>query len=217
LLAFCPALARATPLPPGGSVSGSTPGNVLQTYSGSVVSVIDFQQSTFFINNPHNLLLGFVSSAVVQTTSPGLDFLYQVNVSAGTVNSLTINSFHNMTTDASQIQSRQVLAGQNLFFPGNVQIQTYTRTGGTGDDINLLFSGNGVTAEQSSYLVIVHTNSTTFTKSTASVIAGGTGLTVASLAPVPEPQTMVLWGGTFGGAACFIAWRLRRRALAALA
>jgi hypothetical protein len=214
LLVICASPANATPLPPGGTVSGSTAGNILSSYSGTVVAVTPFQQSTFFIPSTTSApTIGFVSSAVVKTSQPGYDFVYQVNVSSGTVSNLSIDSFHNIVTDVSQIADRSVLASTNQFFPGNVSVDSYTRSGGTGDIINLVFSGGGVTAEKASFLVIVHTDSPTFAKSTAGITAGGMTIEVPTLAPVPEPATIVLWGGTIAGVAGFI---LRRRRITGL-
>jgi hypothetical protein len=213
--ALCaPPPVQATPLTPGGSVSGTSPGNVVPSFSGTVVAVTPFQDSSFFFSGPNGPVVGFVSSAVVKSTGSGLDFVYQVNVSAGTVTGLSIDSFHNTVTDVVQTANRSALASTNQFFTGNVPASTYTRSDATGDTISLTFSTPtvaGVTAEEASYLVIVQTNSPTYTPSTASVSINSSGsIVVDSLAPVPEPSTLALWGGTLGAFGCCIAWRRSR-------
>jgi hypothetical protein len=203
--------AQATPLAPGKTVLGSTPGNVVSTISGTVIAVTPFQDSTFFVMGASGPIVGFVSSAVVKTAASGLDFVYQVNVSAGAVTGLSITSFHNTTTDVTQTADRSALSNTNQFFPGDVQVASYMRSATVGDTINLTFAGAGVTAEEASYIVIVQTNSPTYAMSTASVSVNGSGslLIVDTLAPVPEPSTLALWAGTFGGFGCFITWRRR--------
>jgi hypothetical protein len=202
LIAPC---AFATPLPPGATVQGSTPGNIVQTYQGTVVAVIPFADSTFSFMGPSGPTVGFISSAAVKTSAPGLDFVYQVNVSVGTVNGFSFSGFHNAAIDVTQTANRSGLANTNQFFPGNVPVTTYTRTAAPGDTVDVTFAG-GVSTEQASNLVIVHTDSTTFVPSIVNI----GGLQVPALAPVPEPATLALWSGTLGGLGCWIAGRRRR-------
>jgi hypothetical protein len=191
---------------------GSAPGNVVAGYSGNVVAATPFQDSDFFTEGTDGPIVGFVSSAAVKSSGHGLDFVYQVNVSVGTVTGISIKSFHNTTTDVIQTANRDGLTNTDQFFPGNVQVATYTRSGGPGDTINLTFSGAGVTAEQASYLVVVSTDSPTYAFSNVSVSVNGAGnITVATIAPVPEPSTIALWAGAFGAFGCRIAWRQRRQ------
>jgi hypothetical protein len=200
--------ARATPLPPGGTVSGSAPGNVLSSYSGSVVVVVPFQDSEFLIQSPSGNTVGFISSAVVKTAaSAGLDFVYQVNVAVGSVTGLSIGSFGNTKTDVFQTADHTVLASTNQFFPGDVPVATYSRSDATGNIIDVSFSGRGVTSEQASYLIIVQTNHPTYAFSNLDVNGANSVLSVRTLAPVPEPGTVLMWLGTFGGLTGFIGCR----------
>jgi len=210
----------ANPLLPGETVFGSDPGNTLSTYTGTVIATVsDFQQTAF--SSTDGLTVGFLSSAVVQTRSvtgapvSGLDFVYQINVSAGTVNGFTISSFQGSTTDVFQTKDIAHLSGTNPFTTiGSVQVSTYSRST-QGDSINVTFGGNGVTDGNSSYLVVIHTNSTTFKNVKAfpyyySPYFLPALSAVQSFAPVPEPSTFVLLAGTFGLLTCFIVLQWRK-------
>jgi hypothetical protein len=210
---YTPAV-RATPLAPGQTVLGSTAGNTLASYTGSVVSVSQFSDSLFSISGPGGPTVGFISSAVVQTSSPGLDFVYQVNVSVGSVTSLSVPSFNNLQTNVSQTADHTALASTNQFFPGTVPVFSYTRSSGDGATIDVAFSGSGVTTEEASNLIIIHTNSEPSKPPfdmTAPVIINGVEIPLLqAVVPLPEPTTLVLWGGTFSCMVCFITWRQRR-------
>jgi hypothetical protein len=216
LVAICVPAARATPLAPGNSVSGS--GNVLSTYTGTVKSVSSFGDSLFAVQTSQGLIQGFLSSAVVQTASPGLDFVYQIILSSGkgAVTDLSVPSFHGVQTDVFQTADHTGLGNINQFTTGTVPIDTFTRSGGAGDVIDVTFSGGGVKAEQSSFLLIVHTNSMPLTNpinGTATVEINGVPITtVKAVVPVPEPGTLALWAGSICGIVCFFA---RRRAVLA--
>jgi hypothetical protein len=203
VLALAASSARALPLPPGGTISGAN--NKVTTYTGTVVTEIPFQNATFFI--PSTNTVGFISSAAVNNGTPFLDFVYQVNVSAGNVSALSITSFHNISTDVVQTADRSGLSNTNQYFPGTVPASSFSRTGGSGDTINVSFGSSGIGAEQASFIVVIHTDSQTFAMSNVQV-NGPNGITVSALAPVPEPATLALWGGTFGGLGC---WMVRRR------
>jgi hypothetical protein len=226
LVGICSPCARATPLPalaPGQTVLGSAPGNLQQTYDGTIVDVSPIANSYFQIVSPTGLVGGYVSSAAVQTSSGGLDFVYQVNVVYGTgaVASLAVQSFGRFQTSVGQTPDHMDLSGNNQFTEGSVTVASYTRSGGAGDMIDVTFSGAGVEVGPNdqtnpvdkSYLVIVHTN---FPSGVAPVIGYSTigidGISVPlveAVVPVPEPGSLVLWGGTFGGLACLIGWRQR--------
>jgi hypothetical protein len=204
---------QATPLPPGGSVSGTSAGNQVSTITGTVVAATPFSDAAFFILTGSGPIAGFVSSAAVKTSGPDLDFVYQVIVSGGNVTGVSISSFHNIVTDVTQTADRSGLSGVNQFTAGNVPVTTYTRSGTTGDTISLSFAGAGIGAEQSSFLVIVQTNSQTYTMDTAHINVNNSisgSLNVTAVAPVPEPATFALWGGTFAGFGCCIAGRRRK-------
>jgi hypothetical protein len=218
LVAVCVPAARATPLAPGSTVTSSASDNVLSTYTGTVKSVSSFGDSLFAVQTSQGLVQGFLSSAVVQTSSPGLDFVYQVIVSSGkgAITDLSVPSFHGVQTDVFQTADHTGLGNINQFTTGTVLIDTFTRSGGPGDNIDVTFSGGGVKAEQSSFLFIIHTNSMPLTNpinGTASVEINGVPITtVKAVVPVPEPGTLALWAGSFCGIVCFFA---RRRAVLA--
>jgi hypothetical protein len=211
LLAVAVPSAWATPLPPGGTVSGSASGNVLPTYTGTVTASVPFQNASFAFQSQSGENIGFVSSAVVKSASGGLDFIYQVNVSLGRITGLAIGSFGNITTDVFQTLDNSNLHNTNQYFPGNVSVASYDRSSGTGNTIDVAFSGSGVGAEQASFLVIVHTNSSSYTLSQLKVTSMGQFLGIQTLAPVPEPATILLWTVTLVGFAGFIGCRKLRR------
>jgi hypothetical protein len=215
LWAACSSAAHANPLNPGSSVSGSAPNNILATYTGSFVAVSDFSTSDFIINNnPGGPTVGVFSSAVVQRPGTNtLDFVYQMNISVGSVSGFTVASYHNVKTDVFQTTDISDLTSNNLqtpFVTATVPVSLYRRSSATGDNLTVLFGGAGVTAEHGSYLVVVETNSKTFPNVVPQPIIPGFGpIPVQTFAPVPEPASLALWG-TFGGAAGLIGWRRRR-------
>jgi hypothetical protein len=208
VLATATAVAGATPLLPGESVSGT----VESPYSGSITATVPFANTAFSLNG--GTTVGFLSTAVVQGSSvsggSGLDFVYQVNVVAGSVTGISLRSFRGFSTDVFQTADIADLSGTNPFTPGTVQIDTFHRgTTGPGETIDVTFASNGVAAGQRSLLAIVHTDSSTFVTTNPTVNGMGPFISLQTLAPIPEPGTLALWGGTFGGAACFMAWRRR--------
>jgi hypothetical protein len=182
---------------------------VVSTYTGTVKSVSSFGDSLFAVQTPQGLVQGFLSSAVVQTSSPGLDFVYQVIVSSGkgAITDLSVPSFNGLQTDVFQTADHTGLGNINQFTTGTVSADSFTRSGGTGAVIDVAFSGGGVKAEESSFLLIVHTNSMPLTNpinGTASVEINGVPIsTVKAVVPVPEPGTLALWVGSFCGIVCF--------------
>lgn len=197
--------ARATSLPPGGTVAPT----VLDSYTGTV-RAFDLQFFTLGNNT-----MGVFSQAVVKNSSlgRGLDFVYQVSVGIGPgkVVGLSTTGFTGFTTDVFQTNNVSGLSGSNPFISGaTIQAGSVSRDSGAGDGIFSSYFPNTITAPHSSYLLIVHTNATGFVMSQGGILSFNGGTNINAFAPVPEPGTIVLWAGCFAGLACFGMWQRRR-------
>jgi hypothetical protein len=116
MLAVAASAARATPLVPGGTVSGA--GTVLPTYTGTVFAAVPFSQSDFSFQSQTGMNVGFVSSAVVQAAG-GLDFIYQVNVSLGHITDVPVERLEHGTIFCSADASAGSRADDDPVMDGN--------------------------------------------------------------------------------------------------
>jgi hypothetical protein len=144
---------------------------------------------------------GFVYSAVYNDGGT-LDFYYQVVNDASSATALarlTATDFANFTTNSAYRTDGATLTGTG-FVDGTVVPQT-SDSNTNGSVIGFSFyPPTSNTAEiapgDTSYVLIISTNATTWTAGNASIIDGGTD-TVAAFqpgSPVPEPATLGLLG-----------------------
>lgn len=132
---------------------------------------------------------GTLESQVFVETGGTLDFLYLLNVTAGpdAVNRLTVTNFTGWTTDVGY------LAGTGI-------IPTGVDRSNSGGTVGFQFGSepNGVTAGESTDVLIIETNAKTFGVGTGSTI-DGTVFSGGAYAPTPEPASVgLLLGGLFG-------------------
>jgi hypothetical protein len=191
----------ATPLVPGGILY---PAPLGASNLGSLIAtnVVPFTSPTY---------TGILTSEVFQgdATNPlgGLTFVYQIQNTSpfpGEINRLTVNSFAGFATNAVYSNASGVLA------PGYID-----RSIGTGETIGFSFAeiplGFGsLQPTDTSDLLIVYTNASSFAATLASVIDGSVAQ-VPSFAPtsvIPEPGTMLL--ATLGGLGLFVLGKRRQ-------
>lgn len=120
-------------------------------------------------------------------------FLLQFTVSSGSIQSITASNF---------ASSFSVNVGQNavctfcLVNPGTVSATDASWD--TSGNVKFFFGTNGVTAGNSSYVVIINTNANAYQAGTMSVQDGGAQYFQAfEPAVVPEPGTLGLLGSGF--------------------
>lgn len=137
---------------------------------------------------------GTVQSQVISgdtnNTLGGETFVYRITNASGSPNSIkraTIDSFANFTTDVGYVTGTGVApADADRGTNGDVIGFDFRAFPGTVGDV--------IAAGQTSALLVIRTNSTTFEPSTLSLIDGSTG-TAASFAPanvIPEPAGISL-------------------------
>ncbi len=158
---------------------------------------------------------GFVREMVVagDGSNPlgGLTFVYQVIVTSGTVDRVTVANYNPYLTDASAA----AYIGANVL-PGAPWAAT-TANGAvdataTAIDRDIIFGTVGfnyslLTGAGVSDLMVIRTNATAYTLGSISLIDGGVA-SVAGFAPTPEPTSMALLGIGLAG---MCGYRLRRR------
>jgi hypothetical protein len=157
-------------------------------------------------------IAGRFNEAVYLEAGGTLDFAYQVNVtsngSKGNVATFSVGDFSNVSTDVA-------LTNGLMPFPvGNTTLTTASRSA---DGSTLFFNPiASLTAGATSFVALVRTDATQFDQFGSTTFVTSTGgsfgiqSTFEPIAPnVPEPMTMVLWGGSFAGLA--LAGALRRR------
>jgi hypothetical protein len=132
---------------------------------------------------------GTLESQVFVEAGGTLDFLYLLSVASGpdAVNRLTVTDFTGWTTDVGY------LAGSGI-------VPTSVDRSNSGGTVGFQFGSepNGVTAGESTDVLIIETNAKTFTVGTGSTI-DGTVFSGGAYAPSPEPASVgLLLGGLFG-------------------
>ena len=192
----------ATALLPGSSVVGA--GDPF-TVGGLLVADTGAQAYTLTVSG--ETLSGTYESQVY--SDPGnsfchgcLDFLYEVT-STGTdaIYTISTSNFAGWLTDVGFASNITVGGFTNQ--PVNDQI---TRAG-NGSAINFKYSGFGVTAGNSTQVLVVETNAQSWQAGSLSIIDNGTK-TVAAFEPtVPEPASLLLLGTVLA----FVGRSLRKR------
>lgn len=200
LLAF-PATAQAVNVNPGQTVGSDAFGAITGTIlAGGQQSQADSLDNTF---------TGNLRYAVVREAGRGdlLSFVYQLtNTSTATheISRLTTQNFSLATTDvgfATTLNANAVLPGTPLLTPAPSQAHTAaTRSGGSGSVVGFNFSGgaNTLTQNETSLILVIRTNRTTYRSGSTFAINGGTLTFNNTFAPTPEPASLALMGSLAG-------------------
>jgi hypothetical protein len=210
--------AQATPLAPGGSTNNIP----TITETGIIEGTVSTQ---FSYGSGDNRVSGVLREVVVQPTgSNTLDFLFQVALRPVGPNGSGINAMLNMftvsgfglptTTDIFQTSSASNLDDQGFFTnplkTGTQPVMAASRSPGTGDGVTFF---DPTAAGETSFIGIIKTNATGLSSAPGTVTFDGNTLVFNTLVPavsIPEPVTMVLWGGSFAGLACLGVYRRRK-------
>jgi hypothetical protein len=215
-VAFFQGTAQAVPLPPGGTVS-----LVPAVETGTLVAYMSIP-FTFGSPSSASRIVGTLNEGVFREAGGTLDFAYQVSVtsagSKGNVANITTADFSNVLTDVAYTNGVASASPMMSFAVGNTTFSTASRSV---DGSTLSFVPTvPLTAGLTSFVALVATNATSFdqfgsvTVINSSGSAGGTfgiaGTFEPIAPPVPEPVTLVLWGGSFAGLACIGALRRRK-------
>jgi hypothetical protein len=207
-VAFFHGTAQAVPLAPGQTV-------VLPTGVESGM-LVGYMSMPFQFGSPSSptRISGRFNEAVYLEAGGTYDFAYQVSVTGsgrkGNVANFSVADFTNVQTDV-------VYTNGLMPFPlGNNALTTASRSG---DGSTLYFvPTTPLVAGQTSYIALVRTNATSFDQFGSTTVVNSTGSggsfgingTFEPIAPVPEPLTLALWGGSFAGLACVSALRRRK-------
>lgn len=190
--------AGATVLTPPVSLAPVTIGTV----SGSVLA--DFTQTfNFGVGDTGSVEAAAVASTVNPFGSGDISFVFQFSVTGGLIEHLTDGSLLNALVDVEQAPS-VTLAG-TTFTTGTVLATSASRL--TSDTVSFNFA-DGVFPGQTSYVLILNTNSTSFSPGVLGMIdAGAQQLTGFSVVPEPASATLLLAGLPF---LAFGRWRRRK-------
>lgn len=152
---------------------------------------------------------GIARSAVFQDTATGfLSFLYQFtndSLSPESIGRITGSAFNGFTTDVFQ----SATAGFGFFETGTRAANTADR-GMSGDVVGFNFGvGDRVQPGESSFVLQVRTNTTSYTTGFMGIIDGSaaTAVAFAPTAPIPEPQTYAMMLAGLG----LMGFMIRRR------
>jgi hypothetical protein len=206
--AFFQGTAQAVPLAPGGTVAlpaGVETGTLLYNEPGQAFSTGHPGSASY--------VAGTFYEAVYKESNGTLDFAYQVTITSngsnGKVASFSVADFTAITTDVSQSSTLNPPPGT-----GNTGLSTASRSI---DGSTLTFSSvTPLTAGSTTYVALVKTDAVKADMGGSAAIAltgGGVyGLNTVMVfepATVPEPLTLILWGGSFAGL-CVGALRSRK-------
>lgn len=196
--------ARATVIPPGGSVSPTPTDNTL---TGTVIA--DTGDKAFAFAND----TGTVREVVIRQADNTLCFAYQVTLTGlagqGDIARLTGFDFKGFTTDVSQSSNGLSGVTGTPFVAGTISSVSADRSA-SGQTVGFNFDRNVFVPVNTSLVQVICTNATRFTAGTIGLIDGG-GQTIPGFAPtaVPEPATVVM--ALAGLPVLGVYWLRRRR------
>lgn len=195
--------AQAVPLTPGNSVilpAGTTAPSPWGSLS--YVTGMDSPYNSGPVANPFS---GTLHSQVYREVGGTLDFFYQVTAGPGAhpIDRISVPGFAGFTTDmyyATDVSILPSAAAGNL---GSVAFEKFTRLEDDVIGANFL---NGLANNNSTYWLVVRTNATTYSGTTA-FIQDGAQATAQTFCPAPLPSSMVLFAT---GAVGFVGGIVRR-------
>jgi hypothetical protein len=154
------------------------------------------------LNYSMNGNAGTLREEVIKVNSTGqLDFLYQLTNTGGPgFTQASAQSFAGVTTDVSQTST---VTGKGVSFnTGKDSVTTATRDASPGSTLTFTY-GSNLTSQSPGFIQIIATNATTFNSNGSWTLGSGSTTTTISgtfePVAVPEPASLALWGGLFGG------------------
>jgi len=195
--------ARAVPLTPGSSVflpAGTTapsPWGTLTPVAGMV--------SPYASGPVANPFSGTLHSLVYMEAGGTLDFFYQVTANAGAhpIDRLSIPGYAGVTTDMYYATDVSILPSPASATLGSVPFEKFTRLE---DDVIGASFLNGLSGGNASYWLVVRTNATSYSGTTA-FLQDGAQATAQTFCPAPLPSSLVLFAT---GACGFVGGIVRR-------
>ena len=198
-------LARAVPMVPGDSVLGSP-----EVKPDPLSTIVDSLTSPFATSNYTGSVVSTVLSGDTTNKLGGLTFTYLVYNDPGSVNvleRLSVLGFGGFLTDVSYNPAVPALG---------IAPSVMDRSFGSGDTIGWQFVGpplspaGFISPGTNSYLLVVQTGVTDYTRGIANVI-DGVSTSVAALVPIPEPASLVMAGLGAAGLGIVVARRRRKK------
>ncbi len=172
--------------------------------------ILDVIVGTYTIKDALNNVTqtgNYATAVLTDFTTGNLDFIYQFQPETGTdpfISEVSASAFGGFTTDVGYDANTWFTA----FGPGNSAPTEVSRTAGAGNVVDFLF-GTELTTGDTSDMLIVETNAKHYTAGSFGFIDNNTG-NVAGFAPtVPEPTSILLFGGALALACSAIRRKLR--------
>jgi hypothetical protein len=125
-------------------------------------------------------------SAVYLNAGGTLDFTYQISNNAGSQGSISLTdalSFASWVTDVDYLTNGSALPGASYLTNGTVTpSQVFRSSVGTGVTVGFDFTASNIQPGQTSVVLLIRTNATTFTSGLLGLIAGG-GANITAFQP----------------------------------
>jgi hypothetical protein len=197
-------VADGTPFNPGVALTGSA------NFGGTVLS----NTTTNFAETLTPTFTGSLRTVVVQNGGGTLDFYYQLSNIASTPGNapadifrMTIDGFDPFATGVMDFSTNGLtgIAGAGAFVLGNKSPRTADRDPSIGTGVGFgfattpgtpLFNANNLNAGDTSFFMVVRTNATAFTASTATISGFGTAFAQTfaptAVSAIPEPGSALV-------------------------